>query len=206
MRKKKNLFPRLNAVSEILAETPEDLRERIGSNPIWLELGCGMGSFLSQSAKRDPDVFFVGFERVREAIVVAAERAETSNIVFALRDAAELDAWFVPGSIERLFIHFCDPWHKKRHAKRRLTYRTFLRKYAVLLSKTGELVFKTDNTPLFEFTVEELAAEGWEITSLSMDWHTDPSRDTDEPMTEYESKFSICGQAISRLTARPGGA
>lgn len=203
MRKKKNLEPRLDAVAERFAETPEELREHIGLKPVWLELGCGMGRFAAQTARERPDIFVVGFERVREAVVVAAERAETENVAFVCRDADELEAWFGRRSVERLFIQFCDPWHKARHAKRRLTHRTFLGRYAGILCESGELVVKTDNAPLFEFTLEELDAAGWEVTLLSRDWHNDPNRGANEPETEYESKFSARGQTIFRLSAKP---
>ena len=84
-----------------------------------------------------------------------------------------------------------------------MTHSNYLEKYSELLSKNGELVFKTDNMPLFEFTLEELTAAGWEILTATRDWHGDPSRDKDEPMTEYESKFAAKGQPIGRIVALP---
>lgn len=204
MRKKKNLIPRLNAVSELLCDTPEELSELFGQKQLWVELGCGLGAFAAQTAKNNPDVFYTAFERVPEAIVVAAERAgEIPNIRFVCHDADELDLWFKPKEIRRLFIQFCDPWHKKKQGKRRLTHRNFLSKYSGLLADGGELVFKTDNMPLFEFTLFELTEVGWKILSVSRDWHNDATRNPDEPMTEYESKFSAKGQPIGRITASP---
>jgi len=163
-----------------------------------------MGSFAAKTAKTNPGIFYTAFERVPEAIVVAAEKSkDIPNILFACRDACELELWFRPNEIERLYIQFCDPWHKKKHSKRRMTHSNYLEKYSELLSKNGELVFKTDNMPLFEFTLEELTAAGWEILTATRDWHGDPSRDKDEPMTEYESKFAAKGQPIGRIVALP---
>jgi tRNA (guanine-N7-)-methyltransferase len=203
MRKKKNLISRLEAVSDILVDTPETLREAIEGKRIWVELGCGLGSFAAETAKTNPEIFYTAFERVSEAIVVAAEKSKgIPNILFACRDAGELELWFRPNEIERLYIQFCDPWHKKKHSKRRLTHRNYLAIYTKLLSGDGELVFKTDNMPLFEFTYEELAAAGWRILTATKDWHGDASRDKNEPMTEYESKFAAKRQNIGRITAR----
>ncbi|MCL2081068.1 MAG: tRNA (guanosine(46)-N7)-methyltransferase TrmB [Oscillospiraceae bacterium] len=204
MRRKKNLIPRLNAVKELFAAAPEELRAAAGDKRLWAELGCGMGSFAARTARANPGIFYAAFERVPEAIVVAAEKsAGIPNIRFICRDARELDQWLPSGAAERLFILFCDPWHKKKQSKRRLTHRDFLKIYAEILSKDGELVFKTDNTPLFEFTLEELKASGWNILTAADDWHGDPSRDKDEPVSEYESRFIEKGQAIGRITARP---
>ncbi len=59
---------------------------------------------------------------------------------------------FDEGEVDRFYINFCDPWPKKRHAKRRLTHVGFLEKYRKFLKKPGELHFKTDNRPLFDFS------------------------------------------------------
>lgn len=204
MRKKKNLIPRLNAVSNLLCDTPEELRVHFGQKPLWVELGCGLGAFAAQTAKNNPDVFYTAFERIPEAIVVAAEKSvDITNVRFVCHDADELDLWFKPNEISRLFIQFCDPWHKKKQGKRRLTHRNFLAKYSNLLSNDGELVFKTDNMPLFEFTLSELADSKWDILSVSNDWHNDAARSENEPMTEYEAKFSAKGQPIGRIIAKP---
>ena len=70
-------------------------------------------------------------------------------------NAENLLDWFEPGEIKELYLNFSDPWPKARHAKRRLTHRNFLAKYAQLLGKGGHLRFKTDNRGLFDFSVEE---------------------------------------------------
>ena len=81
------------------------------------------------------------------------------NNVHLLRfDVARLEEIFAPGEVSRFFINFCDPWPKKRHAKRRLTYRDFLDRYARLLAEGGRIDFKSDNAGLFDFTLEEFKA------------------------------------------------
>ena len=152
-----------------------------------------------------PDVNFVGIEREQGVIYYAAKKtAESevplSNVRLLLVDAKDLETIFAPGEIDGLFLNFSDPWPKARHYKRRLTYRENLDHYASLLTKGGRLVFKTDNRGLFAFTVEELAARKWMISSLTLDLHVHPA--AGDAMTEYEEKFSRKGNAICRLVAK----
>ena len=67
-----------------------------------------------------------------------------------------IEGCFQFGEIDRLFINFPDPWPRSKNAKRRLTFRTFLRLYSRVLKDGGEIHFKTDNSPLFEFSLEEM--------------------------------------------------
>ena len=92
-------------------------------------------------------------------------------------------------------MNFSDPWPKARHAKRRLTHRNFLAKYAQLLGKGGHLRFKTDNRGLFDFSVEEFKEFGLNIIALSHDLHH--SEYENAVQTEYEQKFSALGTPIN---------
>ena len=108
--------------------------------------------------------------------------------------------FFEPGEIKRLYINFCDPWPKKKWYKRRLTYRDFLEKYKLLFGESGEIFFKTDNTILFEFSLNEFCADDWKLSNISLDLHN--SDYEGNIMTEYEEKFSNKGFNIYRLEAR----
>lgn len=107
--------------------------------------------------------------------------------------------FFAPGEVDRFFINFCDPWPKKRHAKRRLTYRGFLDRYARLLRQDGKVYFKSDNAGLFDFTLEEFRECGWPLSEVTYDLHN--SSILNEAMTEYEAKFSAKGQPIFHCVA-----
>ena len=96
----------------------------------------------------------------------------------------------------RVYINFCDPWPKARHAKRRLTYRTFLERYKSLLKQGGAIHFKTDNRPLFDFSLEEFAEVGCRVEDISFDLHSEDR--PDNIRTEYEEKFSAKGFKINR--------
>jgi tRNA (guanine-N7-)-methyltransferase len=106
---------------------------------------------------------------------------------------------FAAHEIDTLFINFCDPWPKDRHAKRRLTHRRFLNEYKELLKPKAEIIFKTDNRELFDFSILEFQACGYEIIEITYDLHK--LEDPENVMTEYEKKFSEMGVKINRLKA-----
>lgn len=175
--------------------------------PIDLEIGCGKGLFLTRFAKQSPDLFFLGMERYSSVLLRALQRLESEeippvNLKFLACDAALLTDYFAPEEIDRIFLNFSDPWPKDRHAKRRLTHYDFLTKYHTVLKKGGQLQLKTDQVPLFEFSIEELHRHpGWQIDTLSRDLHADPVLSADNLMTEYEEKFSAQGHPICLLRA-----
>lgn len=106
-----------------------------------------------------------------------------------------LDESFPEGSIDCIYLNFSDPWPKKGHAKRRLTYRSFLEIYARLLKTDGILKFKTDNAPLFDFSLEEFEAVGATVLWQTRDLHAS-EKAADNIMTEYEKNFSEKGFSI----------
>ena len=167
--------------------------------PLHVELGTGKGDFISQLAERLPAVDFIGIEMEQDVLYSAAKKVaekELGNVRLLVFDINHIENIFAPGEIDRLYINFCDPWPKKRHAKRRLTYGTFLEKYRNLLKKGGELQFKTDNRPLFDFSLEQFREAGLEIRDISFDLHAEGR--ADNIMTEYERKFSGFGEKIHR--------
>jgi len=172
-------------------------------NPIHLEIGCGKGRFISQASHLNPDINYLAIEREPVILAAAARQAEESGanaLAFLLLDADELLEYFRPGDISRLYINFCDPWPgKKKRAKRRLTHEKYLSMYQQLL--IPELHFKTDNRPLFEFSIESFSEQGWGIKNVSLDLHADNIEGN--IMTEYEQKFSSIGMPIYRLEASP---
>ena len=165
---------------------------------IWLELGCGKGRFTAEMAEQHADVLYIAVERVPDAMVIAMERCaekKLTNVFFVDGDAARLRDYFAPGEVDRLFINFCDPWPSKRHAKRRLTHGNFLKLYRQVLKMGGQIHFKTDNQPLFEFSVEELPKFGFELSEVTRNLHENGPVGV---MTDYEAKFHELGQPINR--------
>ncbi len=167
--------------------------------PLHVEVGTGKGRFVSQMALRDSHVNYLGIERELEVIYYALEKAqeaEIANLRLMEADVARLEELFAPGEIDRLFINFCDPWPKKRHAKRRLTHVDFLALYRRVVKKGGEIHFKTDNRELFDFSLEQFAEAGLPMKDVTFDLVADAR--ADNIMTEYEEKFSGQGTPICR--------
>lgn len=206
LRKKKNLEPRMEACARWQEKAPAEWKGRWkdklpGCTEVRLELGCGKGRFTVETARREPDVLFLAVERIPDALVMAMERAkemELGNVVFICDDAALLSDWFAPGEIQRMYINFCDPWPSKRHAKRRLTYEAFLKSYREILSPGGQIHFKTDNKPLFEFSLTQFPRAGFGLSEVTFDLHAD---DPDTIMTDFEAVFHEQGVKINRCVA-----
>lgn len=209
MRKKKNGEARLAACADWQLHSAEELAAFRDANkekfPIYLEIGCGKGGFICQMARRYPDRQFIAVELVTDALITALERAkaeEIGNLRFINLNANQLTEWFGEGEVKELYLNFSDPWPKKGHAKRRLTYRTFLDIYKQLLGDEGRLCFKTDNRPLFDFSLEEFEAAGWRMEAVTYDLHHSEWMEGNI-MTEYEKNFSEQGYPIHRVVAYP---
>ena len=206
MRKKPNLIPRLERCAHVLENSPEALRGSwLDAYPVFgelhVELGCGKGRFTCDMAERNPRTLFVAIEKVPDALVVAMERIcerDLTNVRFLAKDAANLGDYFAPGEVGRIYINFPDPWPKKKQYKRRLTAPGFQKLCHDALAPGGEIWFKTDNTDLFEWSLEQYGLCGWEVRDVSRDWR-------DEVMTDYEAKFREQGVKINRLVAGRSG-
>ena len=203
-------------------------REYFGNdNDIHAEVGCGMGRWITQSAALCPGINFVALERQRHVIVsgMRASRQFEIKPAFVICDADDLLEVFAPGELSRIYVNFCDPWPRPRWYKRRLTHRRFLEKYRIILRTGGGLFFKTDNMPLFDWSLSEFKTNGWSLENVTRDLHASKSHHTaidaesqtmdsskiadrnrnDERvcrgvpmllMTEYEEKFFLKGVPI----------
>ena len=203
MRKMKNLQPRMEKCAQLRIAEPQAKkgawRELMpGCTALWVEVGCGKGKFTAETAQANPTVLLIAVERCREAMVVAMEKAKEmglNNVFYIDMDVANIEDIFAPGEIDRLFINFPDPWPRKKNAKRRLTHRGFLDKYCRVVRENGEFHYKTDNAPLFAFSVEEFQACGLEVKNLTNDLHANGITGI---MTGYEEKFHALGTPINR--------
>ena len=206
IRKKPNLIPRMERCAHVQIFEPEQLKGQWksisgGRKELHVELGCGKGRFTANTAEANPDVFLVAIEKVPDAMVVAMERVcemGLENVRFMDRDVVKLPEIFENGEADRVYINFCDPWPKSRDAKYRLTAPDFLRKYADILPLGGQIHFKTDNTPLFTWSLEQFEAEGWLLSEVTNDLHANGPVGI---MTDYEAKFYAEGMTINRLVA-----
>ncbi|BAB06980.1 tRNA (guanosine(46)-N7)-methyltransferase TrmB [Halalkalibacterium halodurans] len=171
--------------------------------PLYIEVGTGKGQFLTGMAKHHPEINFIGIERYESVLVTAMERAkeaELTNLKFLSEDVYDLLDFFADGEVSRLFINFTDPWPKKRHEKRRLTYKDFLAKYEIVLKEKGDIHFKTDNQGLFEYSLHSFSKYGMILHNVSLDLHNSDFEGNIK--TEYEEKFAKKGMRIYRCEAQ----
>jgi len=176
-------------------------------NPIHIEIGMGKGQFLLTLAKQNPNINYIGIERYSSVLLRALEKFDTEefmglqNIRFICMDAFELPEVFSLGEVAKIYLNFSDPWPKSRHANRRLTSTRFFGQYDKVLDKDGVVEFKTDNRPLFEFSLEQVEEAGWRLLAHTFDLHHDEAMNEGNVMTEYEEKFSSMGNPIHKLIA-----
>ena len=174
-------------------------------NPVYIEIGMGKGQFILTLAKQNPDVNYIGIERYSSVLLRALEKFDTEeycelrNIRFVCMNAMEIAEVFEPGEVDRIYLNFSDPWPKARHANRRLTSVKFLEQYEKVLAEGGLIEFKTDNRPLFEFSLEQVEEAGWKLLAHTFDLHHEDAMKEGNVMTEYEEKFSSMGNPIHKL-------
>lgn len=169
-------------------------------NDVHIEVGTGMGQFITTLAKENPDINFVGIEIEKNVLIRVLEKVleeGLKNVRLLLYDANLLDEYFNEDEVSKIYLNFSDPWPKNRHEKRRLTYESFLSQYKKILNDTGTLQFKTDNRGLFEYSLISLNQFGTKFLEVNLDLHDD--EDEDNIRTEYEEKFSSKGFKIYKI-------
>ncbi|MCR5701189.1 MAG: tRNA (guanosine(46)-N7)-methyltransferase TrmB [Lachnospiraceae bacterium] len=171
-------------------------------NPIYIEIGMGKGQFIMEHARLNPDINYVGIEKYSSVLVRALEKQDEEqlpNIRFIRMEAEYIADVFDKDEVGRIYLNFSDPWPKDRHAKRRLTSVQFLERYEKILKKDGHVIFKTDNRPLFDFSLEQVElATNWELLNHTFDLHNSEYVEGNI-MTEYETKFVALGNPICRM-------
>jgi tRNA (guanine-N7-)-methyltransferase len=194
------------AAHDYVVQEPESLKGKWNTlfdndHPIHVEIGMGKGKFIMQLAELNPQINYIGIEKYSSVLLRALEKrneAQLSNLYYIRFDAEYLNDIFAPEELSRVYLNFSDPWPKDRHAKRRLTSKEFLSRYNQCLKRDGEVAFKTDNRPLFEFSLEEAKLAGWELKDVTFDLHHSEYA-IGNVMTEYEERFSALGNPIHRL-------
>ncbi|MFP4969072.1 tRNA (guanosine(46)-N7)-methyltransferase TrmB [Staphylococcus pseudintermedius] len=171
--------------------------------PIHIEVGSGMGKFIATLAQQNPHINYVAIERDKNVMIRVLDKVREhnlTNIKLLCNDAVILTDYFRQGEVDRIYLNFSDPWPKKRHAKRRLTYRSFLALYQQILREDGELHFKTDNRGLFAYSLESMSQFGMYFTKINLNLHQED--EGDNIPTEYEHKFAEKGSRIYRMEAK----
>lgn len=174
------------------------------SQPITIELACGRGEYSVALANLFPNRNYIGVDikgdRIWKGSTLAVEQ-KLENIGFLRTNILYLEAFFGSGEVDEIWITFPDPRPKKRDIKRRLTSPRFLDLYKTILKSGGYLRLKTDNTALFDYSLEELSQrpdiEGLESTH---DVYNSPLRaECFDIKTRYEEMFATKGETIKYL-------
>lgn len=206
MRRRNNLEPRMAACESVWIHDPESLRGNWRSlmpecRELRVEVGCGKGKFTVETAESEPDILLIAIEKVPDALVLAMEAAikkGLKNVFFVSLDADRIEEFFEDSEIDLLYINFCDPWPRKKNAKRRLTYHTFLEKYKTVLKLNGQIHFKTDNRKLFDWSLPEMEMAKLALQNVNYDLHKDGRVGI---TTGYEERFIELGTPINRCEA-----
>lgn len=169
------------------------------TNPIYIEIGMGKGNFIIENAKKYPDINFIGIEKYDSVIVRAIEKLEQlelPNLKLIRIDANNIVDVF-DKEIDLIYLNFSDPWPKARHEKRRLSSHEFLKKYDSIFKNKKNIIMKTDNRKLFEFSIMSYTSYGYSINEISLDLYKDDI--SNNIPTEYEMKFNELGFPIYKI-------
>ncbi|HRI78512.1 MAG TPA: tRNA (guanosine(46)-N7)-methyltransferase TrmB [Cyclobacteriaceae bacterium] len=215
----KNKLERFRIVAERanVLEPGKELFERVkgrwnadyfgNENPITVELACGRGEYSVALAKMFPSRNYVGVDikgdRIWKGSTLAIEQ-NLSNIGFLRTNILNIDFFFAEHEIDEIWLTFADPRPKKRDVKRRLTNSRFLDMYKKLLRPGGIFRFKTDNTGLFQYTLDELRQRN-DIDELvfTEDVYQSPLQpECYDIKTRYEEMFASQGEKIKYLRFR----
>ena len=203
LRKKPHTDEKLQNFADFVTRGDVEPIQKDSTRELYVELGTGKGDFITQIAERCPQINFIGLEVEATCVLAAARKVREknlSNIRLIVFDVENITEIFSEHEVDRLYINFCDPWPKKRHAKRRLTNERFLERYKKILKVGGEIYFKTDNRGLFDYSLEQFALTGFEVRDVTFDLHA--SEPPENIRTEYENKFSEQGVPINFCIAR----
>ncbi|HZX75479.1 MAG TPA: tRNA (guanosine(46)-N7)-methyltransferase TrmB [Cyclobacteriaceae bacterium] len=173
-------------------------------NPITLELACGRGEYTVGLANRFPNRNYVGLDlkgdRIWKGSTLAVEQ-NLVNVAFVRAQILTIENFFQIGEVDEIWLTFPDPRPKVRDIKRRLTNSRFLDLYKKVLKPEGFFRFKTDNTDLFHYTLEELATRN-DIVNLRLTedlYDSDLQPECFDIQTKYEQMFSEQGEKIKYL-------
>ncbi len=163
--------------------------------PLYVEIGMGKGKFLIENALLHPKINYLGIDKFDNVLARALPKIPEGleNIRILRMDASKIEEQ-LSSSVDQIYLNFSDPWPKKRHAERRLTSPSFLKRYEHISKGDVRLHFKTDNRPLFEYSLFSFLEAGYHLDELSLDLHHSGLEGI--ITTEYEEKFVKLGHPI----------
>jgi len=178
-------------------------------NPLYVELGCGKGLFISSLASRHRDINYIAVDMIEAMLGLSKRNIENAygsdqpDNIYLIRVNVEgiFNVFGEKDNVNRIYINFCNPWPKGKHNKRRLTHPRQLENYKKFLNSNGEIYFKTDDDELFADSLEYFENTGFEIVKKTYDLHNDMIFE-ENVITEHEKMFSDEGIKIKALIAK----
>ena len=219
MRKKGNLDTRIKECGDILlasegtfTNAKEYIRQKEyidykkvfnNDNPVYLDVGCGLGGFAIEFTKQNPNINLIAIEMFSNVIIGAIDKAAKENLpnLKFLNIRCEcLEKFIKDESIEKIFLNFSNPLHNKSDEKQRLTNQRFLEIYKKLLTSDGIICQKTDDRDFFEYSLQSFKDCGYII--LDECWDLAKLNDKDNIVTEHEQKYIAQGKTIYRVIVK----
>lgn len=213
MRRKPWARPELEACDFFIVN-PKELKGKWSNSykreqPIYLELGCGKGTFMAVHASHNKNINYIAIDIKDEVLVLAKRNIEKAfeelgesidNVKLMAQEISLIDEILgEEDRVYRIYINFCNPWPKERHKKRRLTHTRQLENYKKFLASNGEIWFKTDDDELFEESLDYFKESGFNIKYITYDLHN--SDFEGNVTTEHEEMFTAQGIKTKFLIA-----
>jgi tRNA (guanine-N7-)-methyltransferase len=170
--------------------------------PVHVEIGTGNGAHFAHYAETCPNVSLLGFEIKFKTLVQSIERARSSGAIHARMikaDARKLSDYFAPSEVEKVMVHFPDPWPKRRQQKNRLMNQNFFKELEIVLKPGGTLEFKTDHYGYFLFAARNASASSLRLVHYTEDLHHSFVAEKNF-VTAFEALFLKKGQSIYSFT------
>ncbi|NMV82602.1 MAG: tRNA (guanosine(46)-N7)-methyltransferase TrmB [Erysipelotrichia bacterium] len=195
-------LPYLDEHREIVLTSIEEDEAFFSFPHLEIEIGCGKGDFIVEKAELFPKTHFLAVEVSAMVAAMATKKIvekEVTNVRVIVEDIAKILPVCQAQTFDAIYLNFSDPWPKKRHEKRRLTFPTKLLEYIRILKVGGHLYFKSDNSGLYEYSLLAISDSPFQVVSSTSNYKFLEAGDA---MTEYEKLFRSEGISIKRIIAR----
>ncbi|PID34697.1 MAG: tRNA (guanosine(46)-N7)-methyltransferase TrmB [candidate division SR1 bacterium] len=206
-----------NEENPFLVEAGKEIYEKIkgkrhtdffkNTNPITLELACGRGEYSTGFGPQFPERNFIGVDIRGDRIFHGLQKVDEqklTNVGFLRAQIVHLDKYIAENEIAEIRVVQPDPRPRDGDEKRRLTSKRFLELYKKILQPGGVFHLKTDHSGFFEYSLESLQANGFEILDQTTNLHATPDLLAQQygVVTRYEQMAIDQGETIKYLRAR----
>lgn len=175
------------------------------ANEITLELGCGKGEYTIGLGEKFPNRNYIGIDLKGDRLWVGSGRAiekDLSNVAFLRTQMQAIETFFEIGEVDEIWLTFPDPRPKDRDEKRRLTHPRYMALYQSIMKPDGWFRFKTDNTIIFDYTMELIENRVLKVKNLeyTRDLYQSPLLNEHHGIvTKYEKLWTEQGEKIKFL-------